>query len=52
MRGDWERLQVPHNVRCRIMPPSGDFLPDWEMFARHFTTLLVDPYHPHFPQKW
>ena len=51
-RGDWEQPQAPRNIRRHIMLQSGDFPPDWEMFARHFATPPVDPSRPRFPQKW
>ena len=51
-RDDRSWLQLPRNLRRRIMPPSGDFLPDWELFSHHFTTLRVDPSRPRFPEKW
>ena len=52
MREDREWPQVPRNVHHRIMLPSRDFLPDWEMFACHFATPPVDPSHSRFPYKW
>ena len=52
MRGDLKWPQAPRNIHCRIMPHSGDFTLDWEMFARHFATPPVDPSRSRFPQKW
>ena len=52
MRGDRGCPFAARNVRRCRMPHSGDFPPDWEMFAHHFGLPPVDPARPCFPQKW
>ena len=51
-REDQGQPFAPRNIRCCRMPHSGNFPPNWELFARHFGLLLVDPARPRFPQKW
>lgn len=50
--GDCLRPQAPHVLYRHIMPPTGTYPLDWQLFARHFATPRVDPSRPRFPEKW